>query len=441
MTHRPGQPGNAGVPPALDDRPPSMTASTSSPGGSAGVPPALVGRAAASTSPPPLARRMARVTASAIMELIKTTAGGNYISFASGLPDPALFPVDRVRELADAVLTEDGRAALQYGPAEGYPPLRALIAETLRGRGLAAGPENILITNGSQQALDLAVRALLNPGEGVVLENPSYLAAVQAFDSYEARYHVLPLDDGGMVTEALPAALAERPALAYTLPNFQNPTGLTLTGERRAELAEAIAGAGIALLEDDAYHDLRFEGDSLPSVCALAENPRAVYCGTLSKTIAPGLRVGYLCAEASLVVRLGQLKQITDLHTGSFTQRIVYRYCERGWLEPGIRAFCESYRRRRDVLLEALAAELTGIVRWTRPAGGMFVWVTLPEGHHTGALLEQAMRRGIVFVPGASFHPGGGGENTLRLNFVSATEEKIREGIGILSGVIRESLA
>lgn len=372
------------------------------------------------------------------MELIKTTAAGDYISFASGLPDPTLYPVDLLRELTDEVLTHDGRAALQYGPAEGYPPLREYVAGLLRHRGLEATPEHVLITNGSQQGLDLAARALLEVGDPVLLESPSYLAAVQAFDSYEARYVTVPLDEDGMVTANLPQALTPPPKLVYTLPNFQNPTGLTLSATRRQELAEAASVADVAVLEDDAYHDLRYEGEELPPVCALAPNPWALYTGTFSKTVAPGVRVGYLWANPALITRLGQLKQITDLHTSSLTQRVIYRYCAAGHLEPGAQRFCDVYRQRRDTLLAALEQEAAGLLTWTRPAGGMFVWCTLPEGQPAAELLRRAMARGVVFVPGASFHAKGGGENTFRLNFVSAPEARIREGIRILGAVLRE---
>jgi len=395
-----------------------------------------------------LARRMGRVTASAIMELIKTTAAGEYISFASGLPDPSLYPVDLLREITDAVLAEDGRAALQYGAAEGYPPLREWVAGMLRSRGLEATPEHVLITHGSQQGLDLAARALLDPEDRVVLEGPSYLAAIQAFDSYQAVYRTLPMDAGGIRVEALPALLRERPKLLYTLPNFQNPTGITMALERRQAVAEGAARAGVALLEDDAYHDLRFEGDALPPVCALAANPWAVYTGTFSKTIAPGVRVGYVWAQPELVQRLAQLKQITDLHTGSLTQRVVFQFCVRGYLEPAIRRFREAYRARRDIMLQSLETHLGGAARWTVPQGGMFIWVTLPEGRDAGDLLRRAMARGVVFVPGESFHPPNGegaparaGKNTFRLNFVSAGEDAIRTGVGILGEVLREGSA
>lgn len=397
-------------------------------------------QAAAGDGAGSLARRMARVRPSAIMELIKTIAGGDYISFASGLPDPELFPVETLRELADAVLREDGRAALQYGAAEGYGPLRELVAEMLRGRGLHATPDHVLITSGSQQGLDLAARALLDEGACVVLENPSYLAAIQVFESSGAEYAPVPLDAHGMCVEVARKQLAEGPALLYTLPAYQNPTGLTLSLERRRELAEAAAGAGVAVLEDDAYHDLRYEGEALPPVCALARNPRALYAGTLSKSVAPGLRVGFLWGAPPLIARLAQLKQITDLHTGSFTQRLAYRYCAHGHLQPGIARFCRAYATRRDLLLAALAEHLSGVATWTRPSGGMFLWVTLPEQLDAGELLPRALEAGVAYVPGGAFHPVGGGENTLRLNFVSAPPERIPEGVKRLAAVLRGAL-
>lgn len=386
------------------------------------------------------ARRMERVAPSAIMELIKTTAAGDYISFASGLPDPAVYPVDLLREISGDVLTRDGRTALQYGAAEGYAPLRAYVAEMLRARGITATPEQVLITSGSQQALDVAARAVLDPGDRVAIESPSYLAAIQAFDSHQATYVPIPMDEDGMLVDRVPE-LARGAKLLYALPNFQNPTGRTLPLARREQLARAVLDAGMVLVEDDAYSDLRYDGEPLPAIAGLAENRRAIYTGTFSKVIAPGIRVGYLCGEREAVERIGQLKQITDLHTGSFTQRIAYEFCARGHLEAACRQLCETYRTRRDVMLQELERTLSGVIRWTRPQGGMFIWVTLPEGRDASDLLRRAMERGVVFVPGASFHPTGGGENTLRLNFVSAGEDAIRTGIDILAEVIREWLA
>lgn len=387
------------------------------------------------------AKRMGRVAPSAIMELIKTTAAGDYISFASGLPDPELFPVSALRRIADDVLARDGSGALQYGAAEGYAPLRDYVAGMLRGHGLSGSAENVLITSGSQQGLDLAARALLDPGDMVAIESPSYLAAMQVFDSCGAGYRMLSMDGDGMCIDALDEALRAGLKVVYTLPNFQNPTGISMTEERRTAAAVAAARAGAALIEDDAYHDLLYDGAELPPVSALARNPWAIYTGTFSKTIAPGMRVGYVWAEPGVIARLAQLKQITDLHSGSLTQRIVFEYCARGHLETGIGRLRQAYGRRRDAMLEALDEHLSPFATWTRPRGGMFVWVTLSGDRDAGALLERAMARGVVFVPGTGFYPAGSAQassNTFRLNFVSASEQQIRTGIALLASAVRE---
>jgi 2-aminoadipate transaminase len=380
------------------------------------------------------ARRMQRVSASAIMELIKTTAGGNYISFASGLPDPSLFPVKDLQDLADDVLTHDGKAALQYGAAEGYAPLRDWVAQRLRERGLKATADNVLITTGSQQALDLTARALLDAGDTVLIESPSYLAAIQTFDSYEAQYVTLPMDENGMDVSALEKALAScKPKMIFTLPNFQNPTGITLNVERRQRVAELAAAHNVPILEDDAYYDLRYEGEPLPPMASLADNAWSFYTGTFSKTIAPGIRVGWVYARADLIVRLGQLKQITDLHSNSLTQRIAYEFCARGKLPGQVEFLCRAYKEKRDAMLAALERHALKSARWTHPQGGMFLFLTLPEGRDGDALLRRAMERGVVFVPGASFHPNGGGVNSLRLNFVSSQRTDIERGIMTLA--------
>ncbi len=390
-----------------------------------------------------LAERMRRVRASPIMELIKTTSGGNYLSFASGLPDPALFPLEELRSVTDEVLRTDGVGALQYGAAEGYAPLRQSVAAILRRRGLQATADHVLITTGSQQALDLAARALLNPGDRVIVESPTYLAALQVLESLEAEYRVVPMDADGMRSDALTPSVLNGSRLLYTLPNFQNPSGATMTLQRRREVAGKAAAAGVPVLEDDAYHDLRYEGEALPPVAALAENAHAIYTGTFSKVIAPGVRVGYLWAQPALVERLAQLKQITDLHAGSLTQRVVQAYLQAGHLEPGLERFRTAYARRRDVMLAALETHCSPWLTWNRPAGGMFIFARIkPRAAGTpldaADLLARAMERGLVFVPGAAFHPDGSGSDTLRLNFVSAPEERIEAGIRILSEVLHE---
>ena len=388
---------------------------------------------------PNFAQRMERVTPSAIMELLKTAGTGDYISFASGLPDLALFPGDQLRDMADRVLTLDAAGALQYGPAEGYPPLRAWVAERLRARGFAAQTEQVLLTSGSQQGLDLVARAFLDDGDGVCIESPTYLAALQVCDSFGAAYRPVSQDEDGMEVSAAEAALTAGCKLLFALPNFQNPTGRTLTTERRARLAAALDRTGTALLEDDAYYDLRYEGDPLPPIGSLMREGIALYSGTFSKSIAPGLRVGFLYGPAPVIERLTQLKQITDLHTGTLAQRIIYRFVTECDLEAQIERLRAAYRMKRNTMLAALAEKMPKDVRWTRPAGGMFLWMTLPEAMNAADLLKTALQRGLIFVPGVGFHPDGRGANTLRLNFVSAPPEKIVTGVKLLAEVIEAS--
>jgi 2-aminoadipate transaminase len=377
------------------------------------------------------------------MEILKQVAAADVISFASGLPDPGLYPADTLRALTDEILTRDSRAALQYGPAEGVPALREWVADRLRQRGLDVTTEGVLITHGSQQALDLAARAFLDPGDRVLLENPSYLAAIQTFDSYEAEYETLPVDEDGLNPADLRKALApgpQHPKLLFLLPNFQNPTGATLAAERRQTIADAAVRAGLPLLEDDAYHDLQYDGEPLPAVASLARNPMAVYTGTFSKTIVPGIRVGYVAGDPALIARLAQLKQITDLHSSSLGQRIALRFCEEGYLEPQIARLRAAYKERRDAMLAALAAHMTGLASWTHPRGGMFLLLSLPSDADAAALLPRAMAAGVAFVPGGTFFPCGGGDHTLRLNFVSATPAQIDAGIHLLADVIRDAV-
>ena len=386
------------------------------------------------------AKRMERVAPSAIMELLKTAGKGDTISLASGLPDPDLFPTDLLLQVMERVLTSDAAGALQYGPAEGYPALRDWVAERLRARGFTANSENILLTSGSQQALDLVARAFLNDGDIVGIESPTYLAALQVFDSYGATYRPVPQDDEGMIVATAESALSSGCKLLFVLPNFQNPTGRTLTLDRRDRLASALVRTDAILLEDDAYYDLRYEGESLPPIGSLMPPGRALYSGTFSKTIAPGLRVGYLYGPAPIVERLTQLKQITDLHTGSLSQRIVYRFVTECDSNAQIERLRTVYRSKRDVMLSALTEHMPSTVRWTHPAGGMFLWMTLPVGIDAVDLLKKAMERGVIFVPGQSFHPDRTAANTLRLNFVSASAEKIATGVRILADVIRDAI-
>jgi len=384
-------------------------------------------------------RRARLMTGSAIRELLKLTEQPDFISFAGGLPAPESFPVAEVAAAVQAILHDRGPQSLQYGATEGYRPLRELIARRTSTDGHVVSVENVLITSGSQQALDLLGKVFLDVGDRVLLESPTYLAVLQAWNAYEATYLELPLDEAGLDPAALEPALRGEPKFLYCVPNFQNPTGVTLSLARRQRLVALAAAHGMPLVEDDPYGSLRFEGDALPSLLTIAGAVGGVIqLSTFSKTLAPGLRVGWVVAPAEVIGRLALAKQGTDLHTGTLDQYIVHELLAGGQIEAGLPAIVARYRERRDTMLTALAEHFPADVRWTRPAGGMFLWVTLPRGIDASDLLPAAVERGVAFVPGKSFFPNGGGENTMRLNFSNASPERIREGIARLGSLLRE---
>lgn len=376
------------------------------------------------------AERMGRVTPSPIMDLIRVLAERQVINFASGLPDPAGFPASLLRDGAAEVLTEDWRGGLQYGEAGGYRPLREWVAADLTARGVPAAPGQVLIVSGSQQGIDLVARAFLQPGDVVLTEEPSYLAALQVFASYEATVRPVATDGEGLDPDAAAAALRHPGVkLLYTMPTHQNPSGATMPPERRGPLLRAAAAAGVPVLADEAYLDLRYEpGEPAPLAAAAPEAP-VLTAGTFSKVIAPGLRVAWVAGPAPVIARLGLLKQVTDLHAGSLTQRLVHRYLAAGHLPAQVRHLRALYRAKRDAFLEALERHLGGRATWSRPAGGMFLLLRLPRGQSATTLLPKALEEGVAFVPGAPFFPAGGGEETMRLNFVSPALDEIDEGV------------
>jgi 2-aminoadipate transaminase len=395
------------------------------------------------------AQRTQRMTSSAIRELLKLTSRPDIISFAGGLPAPELFPIERVRNAVDRVLTEHGSAALQYSTTEGYAPLRETVAAHMARFGLSVGLENIVITTGSQEALDLIGKVLINPGDRILTESPSYLGAIQAFTMYGAEYVTVPIDDDGLVVERVEEALRTGPKFIYVLPNFQNPAGVTLSLARRCTLVALADRYGIPIVEDDPYGQLRYAGEpAKPLVVLDAElhgehrsgqyRGGVIYLSTFSKTLAPGLRLGWVVAPREVIQRLVMAKQGTDLHTSTFDQMVAFEVARDGFLDEHVRRLCEVYGRRRNVMLDALARHLppeTG-VRWTRPQGGLFLWVTLPQELDASLLLEAAVEQKVAFVPGVCFHPDGSGANTMRLNFSNASEEMIEEGILRLASVI-----
>jgi 2-aminoadipate transaminase len=402
-------------------------------------------------------QRAKGATSSMVRELLKLTEQPDIISFGGGLPAPEVFPVKEFQAACQRVLEEKGPASLQYGPTEGYWPLREMIARHASRYGIKARPENVLITSGSQQALDLIGKLLINPGDRVLVEAPTYLGAIQAFGMYHAEYVSVPMDDDGLQTDDLEAALRAGPKFMYVLPNFHNPAGVTLALERRRALVALADKYGVPIIEDDPYGQLRYEGKHLPSLLVLDRETggtrgdngfslgNVIYLSTFSKTLAPGLRLGWVVAPADVIAKLVQLKQGTDLHTSSFNQIVAHEVARGGFLDRHIRHIRHVYRERRDVMLAALAQHLPPEVTWTHPQGGLFLWARLPHGLNAVKVLEAAIQQKVAFVPGSAFFAPGTAEPAeaaryLRLNFSNADPERLREGIRRLGAVIREQM-
>ncbi len=400
------------------------------------------------------AARTKGLTSSAIRDLLKVIQKPGMISFAGGLPAPDVFPVQRFKEACHKVLTEQASNALQYGATEGYEPLRELIASNMARYGIKARVENVLITSGSQQALDLIGKLFINAGDHVLVEAPTYLGALQAFNIYGAEYLAVPSDENGLRTDLLEAPLRSGPKFMYVLPNFQNPAGTTLSEGRRHELVLLADRYGIPIVEDDPYGQLRYEGEHLPPLVVLdRENLRrdkgysignVIYLSTFSKTLAPGLRLGWIVAPPEVIGKLAQLKQGADLHTSTFTQFVAYEVARDGFLDSHVKLIRKVYRERRDVMLQALQEFFPPAVTWTHPQGGLFLWVTLPQSLDIQAIFRSALEQNVAFVPGDSFYANDSRDKNecegcrhMRLNFSNATPEQIREGIRRLAAAVK----
>jgi 2-aminoadipate transaminase len=390
------------------------------------------------------------IAGSAIRELLKVTEQPGVISFAGGLPSPECFPAEEIAIAAERVMAREAGRVLQYGPTEGFPPLRAFLAELMRGRGLEVPAEQIVMLSGSQQGLDAIAKLLIDPGDVVLVEDPTYVGALQAFRPYRPSFVSLPMDEQGLRIDALERALADlalagrRPKFLYTVASFQNPTGVTLSAERREALIELAARHDLPIVEDDPYGELRYSGEAPPLLAAVDARrfggPRHVlYLSTFSKLLAPGLRIGWAIGPAALLQKITLVKQGLDLHTSSLGQAIAYESCRDGLLARQIPKIRAIYGERREVMLGALERAIPAGARWTRPEGGMFLWVTLPAAYDAAELLPHAVERQVAFVPGASFHANGGGANTMRLNFSHPSPERIEEGVRRLAEVIAEA--
>ncbi len=387
------------------------------------------------------ATRVELLKASEIREILKITVRPDIISFAGGLPAPEVFPVQELKQAAMRVLDEAGPQALQYSTTEGFDPLRRQISARIAAKfAVNVGYENILITNGSQQALDFAGKLFLDPGDVVLCESPTYLAAISAFRAYQPRFVEVPTDDDGMIVEELAKILRSTPRvkLIYVVPDFQNPTGRTWSLERRRRFAALIHEFEIPVVEDNPYGELRFEGEALPSIKSLDTRGLVIFVSTFSKIFCPGMRIGWIAAAANFFEKFVLIKQGTDLHTSSISQREISMYLDMFDVDAHVRKIVDLYRRRRDAMVAAMDAEFPAGIRHTNPQGGLFTWVELPAGTDSVALLKRSLERKVAFVPGDSFFPNGRGENTFRLNYSNMPEARITEGIGRLAAVIRD---
>jgi DNA-binding transcriptional MocR family regulator len=400
---------------------------------------------------PRYAARAERMRASEIRELLKLLEEPGIISFAGGIPDPALFPVAEARAAYAAVLADAAMAGggLQYSVSEGYLPLRQWIVRHMGDLGVACEQDNIVVTSGSQQALDFLGRLLLSPGDTALVTAPTYLGALQAFSAYEPRYDELRPEDGNRTPQSYAhaaAAAGVRVKFAYVVPSYANPTGETLTLAARERLLDLAAELDIPVVEDAAYAALRFEGDALPPIMALEvarrggiDNARSIYCGTFSKVLSPGLRVGWIVAPQAMIRRLVLVKQASDLNNSTINQMVMHRLAETAY-DAQVERARAHYRCRRDAMLAALKTHMPGGVTWTRPEGGLFVWLRLPDGMDGASLLDRAVKdAGIAFVPGAAFFHDDRGRNTLRLSYSLATEGEIAEGIARLAKLLTQS--
>ncbi len=388
-----------------------------------------------------IARRMANIKASEIREILKVTERPEIISFAGGLPAPELFPVDEIKEVNRLVLEESGAKALQYSTTEGYKPLREWISNRMNNRlGTNFDCDNILIVHGSQQALDLTGKVFLDEGDVVLCESPTYLAAISAFRAYGCDFIEIPTDEHGMVMSELRRQLemCKKAKLIYAIPDFQNPTGRTWSLERRKQLAEISAEYGIAVVEDNPYGELRFEGDSLNSVKSFDSTGNVLCTGTFSKIFCPGYRIGWIAGDKDVIRKYVLVKQGTDLQCNTIAQMEISKYLELYDIDEHIERIREVYRKRRDLAIETMANVFPKEVVFTKPQGGLFAWVELPAHINARDVLEKSLEKNVAFVPGGSFFPNGGRENTFRINFSNMPEDRIVEGLTLLGDVLKE---
>lgn len=383
------------------------------------------------------AKRMENVHKSFIREILKVTEDSNIISFAGGLPNPKSFPVEEIKEAVSEILSQNGDEILQYSTTEGYLPLREYIAERYSKNGLKVSAEEILITNGSQQGIDLISKVFLNKGDQVLVESPTYLAAIQSFGLFEPQFKTVPLLEDGADLDALQKILDENKIkLFYSVTNFQNPTGITYSQEKREKLAEILRDRDTVFVEDNPYGEIRFLGKDILPVKAYLDN--SVLFGSFSKIVSPGMRLGWVVANEEIMEKIIIAKQASDLHSNYFTQRAVCKYLMDNEIDEHIEKIKEMYRNQRNMMVSMIEKYFPENVKYTKPEGGMFLWVTLPEGLSSMDLFELAINENVAFVPGQAFYVDGSGNNSLRLNFSNSNGRQIEEGIKRLGNAINE---
>ena len=389
------------------------------------------------------ANRMDLLKGSEIRELLALTSKTDIISFAGGMPAPELFPCEGVKQACIKVMDEVGQVALQYTSTEGLPSLREkLVARMKAKNNIDTDIDHVLITSGSQQGLDFSARIFLNPGDVVLLESPSYLGAVNAFKACEPKFIEVPTDDDGMITEELEKILAttENVKMIYVIPDFQNPTGKTWSLERRHKFMDIINKYEIPVIEDNPYGELRFEGENMPSLKSLDTKELVVFLGTRSKILAPGLRIGWICASKENLVKYNFIKQGADLQSSTIDQLIADRFLDMYDLDEHVEKIKDVYRKRRDVMLKTMEETFPKEVKFTHPEGGLFTWCVLPEYMDAKVLAKQCLEKKVAYVPGGSFFPNGGKENHFRLNYSCMPEDKIKEGITRIAEVLKANL-
>lgn len=387
------------------------------------------------------AKRMSSIKASEIREILKVTEQEDVISFAGGLPAPELFPIEEINEVNQIVLREAGTKALQYTTTEGYTPLREWIAERMNQRlGTSFDKNNILITHGSQQGLDLSGKVFLDEGDIVLCESPTYLAAISAFKAYGCRFIEIPTDENGMNMNVLEEVLSstENIKMIYVIPTFQNPTGKTWNLERRRQLAELSSKYNIAVVEDNPYGELRFEGNSLPSIKSFDTTGNILCTGSFSKIFCPGFRIGWIAGDKEIIRKYVLVKQGTDLQCNTIAQMTIAEYLKRYDIDKHIGKIVEVYKKRRDTAIDSIKRYFPDTVQFTHPEGGLFTWIELPEGISARDILEKCLEKKIAFVPGGSFYPKGNKENTFRINYSNMPEDKIEKGLRIIGEIVKE---